>query len=97
MNKTPIKVNYLKLSIFSSLVSGFLTLSILFIYIRIKNRFRDVEDVRSFINLPCLGSVPELSINEISEIKNIKNLNDSIVDKKSKLLIFQKWWRQQRP
>ena len=90
MNKTPIKVNYLKLSIFSSLVSGFLTLSILFIYIRLKNSFRDVEDVRSLINLPYLGSVPELNINEISEIKNIKNLNDSIVDKKSKFFILQK-------
>tara|TARA_A100001035_G_scaffold277220_1_gene273600 strand:- start:1098 stop:2912 length:1815 start_codon:yes stop_codon:yes gene_type:complete len=90
MNKTPIKVNYLKLSIFSSLVSGFLTLSILFIYIRLKNGFRDVEDVRSLINLPYLGSVPELNINEISEIKNIKNLNDSIVDKKSKFFILQK-------
>ena len=90
MNKTPIKVEYLKLSTLSAFASGFLTLSILFIYIKLKNRFRDVEDVRSFINLPCLGSVPELSINEISMIKNMKNLNDSIEDKKSKFPYFQK-------
>ena len=90
MNKTPIKVEYLKLITLSSFAGGFITLSILFIYIRFKNNFRDEEDVKSFINLPCLGSIPELNINEISEIKNIKNLNYFKEDKNSKFPIFQK-------
>ena len=90
MNKTPIKVEYLKLITLSSFAGGFITLSILFIYIRFKNNFRDEEDVKTFINLPCLGSIPELNINEISEIKNIKNLNYFKEDKNSKFPIFQK-------
>ncbi|CAE19684.1 conserved hypothetical protein [Prochlorococcus marinus subsp. pastoris str. CCMP1986] len=90
MNKSPKKVEYLKLFTLSSFASGFVTLSILFSYIKLKNRFRDEADIKNFINIPCLGSLPILSKNEISEIKNIKDLNNSLEDKKSNFVVFQK-------
>tara|TARA_B100000886_G_scaffold331881_1_gene283952 strand:+ start:984 stop:2792 length:1809 start_codon:yes stop_codon:yes gene_type:complete len=90
MNKSPIKVDYLKSLALSSLISGVLTAIILFIYIRLKNTFRDEEDIKNFMNLPCLGSISKLSKYEISEIKNITDLNNSLNYKEANLILFQK-------
>ena len=90
MNKSPIKVEYFKLFTFSALGSSLITFLILFIYLTNKNQFRDEEDIKNYINLQCLGSLPKLKTNELSEIKNINDLKNSLEDKNSNLLIFQK-------
>ena len=67
-----------------------LTISILFIYIRYKNVFRDEEDIKNFINIQCLGYLPKLKINEISEIQNTNDLNNFLENNKSNLIVCQK-------